>query len=335
VSELRQDWLSGEWVVIAPERGARPRQLAETQKETRTEARDKDCPFCPGNEARLDRIIEETLSETASSWLTRRIPNRYPALSPDTPPETRTEGVHRAMGGQGIHHVIIESPLHDTDIPFMNDEAAAAVVGAWLRCHDEFMNAPGTEAVFLFRNRGLKAGASLRHPHSQAIATRFAPPRLEAREERMNRLYERSGRCPLCETVEFELQDRSRVFMETEHFVGLVSFAATCPFEFLIVPRHHAACFSAITQDAAAGLAFFLRESLRRLYHAAGNPPYNLALETASRGERNSTCQHWHLRIAPDITTPNGFDLSAGMPVNPHLPESDATTLHNAAAAAQ
>ena len=331
MSELRQDRLSGDWVIVAPERGARPRQLKEHAHDAATPAHDPDCPFCPGNEAKLTQILEETPGGPPPGWLTRSLPNRFPALSPDAPAEARTEGIHKAAGGHGLHRVIIESPRHDGDLPFMDDRAVAAVIGAWRRCHGELIAAPGVEAVFLFRNRGLKAGASLRHPHSQAIATHFVPPRLAAREALARGLLVETGRCPLCEMLEFELAAASRIFLSGEHFACMVPFAATCPFEFLIVPRRHAACFSAVTQAEAAELGTVLRQALRLLHDAAGDPPYNLALETASRGETNSPCQHWHLRIAPDITTPNGFDLAAGMPVNPHLPEADAGALRTAA----
>ena len=335
MSELRQDRLGGDWVIVAPERGARPRQLKEHAREAATPPHDPDCPFCPGNEAKLTEILEETPAETPPGWLTRILPNRYPALAPDGSPESRTDGIHNAAGGRGLHRVIVESPRHDTDLPFMDDEALAAVIEAWRSCHTGLIATPSIEAVFLFRNRGLKAGASLRHPHSQAIATLFVPPRLATREARARALYEETGRCPLCEILEFELGQGSRVFLESEHFTVLVPFAATCPFEFLIVPRRHAACFSAITDVEAADLGTVLREALWRLHDAAGDPPYNLALETASRGQAGSPCQHWHLRVAPDITTPNGFDLAAGMPVNPHLPEADADALRDAAAERQ
>lgn len=332
MSELRQDALSGDWVIVAPERGARPRQLKEHGHDAAMPAHDPDCPFCPGSEAKLTEILEEAPSDAPPGWFTRTFPNRFPALAPDAPTDSRTEGVHKARAGLGLHRVIVESPNHDADLPFMEDEAMAAVVGAWRRCHGEMIAAPGIAAVFLFRNRGLKAGASLRHPHSQAIAMHILPPRLAAREARARTLHGKTGRCTLCEIMEFELGEGSRVFLEGEHFVCMVPFAATCPFEFLIVPRRHAACFSGITDEEAAKLGPTLREALRRLHDAAGDPPYNLALETASRGNASSPCQHWHMRIAPDITTPNGFDLAAGLPVNPHLPEEDAKTLRGAGA---
>ena len=53
MSEMRQDMISKEWVVIAPERAKRP-----NQNHTPAEARPPiprhrpDCPFCPGNEAK-------------------------------------------------------------------------------------------------------------------------------------------------------------------------------------------------------------------------------------------------------------------------------------------
>lgn len=333
MSELRQDVLSGEWVIVAPERGGRPRQLHEHGHDDAAPVHDPNCPFCPGSEAKLSAILTETPSSAPPGWQTRIVPNRFPALSPGAPAKARGDGLHRALDGRGDHRVIVESPRHDMDLALMEDAAVTAVIDAWRRCHGELMAGPGTEAVFLFRNRGLKAGASLRHPHSQAIAMQMLPPRLAAREVRARELHAETGHCPVCALLEAECEDGARVFMEDRHFVALVPFAAACPFEFLVLPRRHAAGFAAIGEDEASALGPFLRQALRRLYEAAGDPPYNLALETASRGEAQSPCQHWHIRVAPDITTPNGFDLAAGMPVNPNLPEADAKALRAAGSA--
>jgi UDPglucose--hexose-1-phosphate uridylyltransferase len=331
MSELRQDRLSGQWAIIAPERGGRPRQMKEPGRDA-APLHDPACPFCPGNEANLSEIFEEVPSMAPPGWLTRVIPNRFPALSPDAPAGYRNAGIYKALGGRGLHRVIVESPHHDVDLPFMGDEAIAAVVATWQRCHRELISLPGVQAMFLFRNRGLKAGASLRHPHSQAIATHILPPRLAGIETRARTLHMQSGRCPLCEILEFELGEGSRVFLTGEHFAALVPFAATCPFEFLIVPRRHAPCFSTMSDETLSEFGPFLRETLRRLFDAAADPPYNLALEAAPRGDPTAPWQHWYIRIAPDITTPNGFDLAAGIPVNPHLPEADAEMLRNAPA---
>jgi len=48
MSEFRRDSLRGFWVVIAPERAARPRAFQTTPT---APDRIEDCPFCPGHEA--------------------------------------------------------------------------------------------------------------------------------------------------------------------------------------------------------------------------------------------------------------------------------------------
>ena len=49
--EFRQNMATKEWVILAPERGKRPKDIFEQspRKEPLPE-KDINCPFCPGNE---------------------------------------------------------------------------------------------------------------------------------------------------------------------------------------------------------------------------------------------------------------------------------------------
>ncbi len=49
MAERRQDAMTGDWVLMAPGRAARPHAAAP----------ETGCPFCPGNEAMLPEIIDE------------------------------------------------------------------------------------------------------------------------------------------------------------------------------------------------------------------------------------------------------------------------------------
>ena len=49
--EFRQNFITKEWVIIAPERAKRPDQFAKKESNQITSPeRDPKCPFCPGNE---------------------------------------------------------------------------------------------------------------------------------------------------------------------------------------------------------------------------------------------------------------------------------------------
>ena len=99
--------------------------------------------------------------------------------------------------------------------------------------------APHIETVILFRNHGPSAGASLLHPHAQAIALATVPPRLAALNEWGKRHHGENGICAMCEELQIETRHRERIIEETDRFIALVPFAAEHPFEIWIVPLDH------------------------------------------------------------------------------------------------
>ena len=50
--ELRQNFFSKEWVIIATERAKRPEELATHRKMQEVPSFVETCPFCPGNETK-------------------------------------------------------------------------------------------------------------------------------------------------------------------------------------------------------------------------------------------------------------------------------------------
>ena len=96
------------------------------------------------------------------------------------------------------------------------------------------------------------------------------------------------------------------------------------------MPRRHGASFADATNKEIEALGPILQRGLLRLKAACGDPDYNFVIESCPVSERNSLWQHWRLRIAPDLTTPGGFELGAGMAINASLPERDAETLRGA-----
>jgi UDPglucose--hexose-1-phosphate uridylyltransferase len=331
VSEFRQDPLTGGWVIIAPERAARPKTSREgVDTAPPADAFDPRCPFCPGNEEMVPGIIEETPGPGPAGWLTRVVPNKYPALGPEAAAPAFGLGGEVSLPGQGAHEVVIESPRHDADLETLPGPHVAEILRTCRRRHAELMARPDIRAVVVFRNRGPQGGASLAHPHSQVIATGMLPPRLARASAWAKAHHQRHGRCVTCETLGREAARGRRVVELAERFAVLVPFAPVTPFEQRIMPVRHRASFAEAEDAELDELAEVLQRTLRRLDACLGRPPYNLVIESAPAGETGAAHLHWGLRIVPARHRPGGFEIAAGMEINTSLPEDDARRLREA-----
>jgi UDPglucose--hexose-1-phosphate uridylyltransferase len=157
-----------------------------------------------------------------------------------------------------------------------------------------------------------------------------APPRLVAAAAWARSHYCRHRRCAACDELERELDDGRRVVEVTRHFLVVVPFAAGSTFEQWILPRRHQASFDQTDDRELIDFAALLHRTLQRLKIAVDDPPYNFFLESGPTAPADALSMHWGLRIAPDLVTPGGFELGAGLLVNPSRPEDDAEALRAA-----
>ena len=329
MTELRQDRTTGAWVIIAPERGLRsPESSSRPDQGGRPREFDPACPFCPGNETRLPGILAEIPAKGSPGWQVRVVPNKYPMAQHAAPVPSLHEH-HVAIGSDGWHEVVIESPRHDADPASMSDDNINVLVSTYRQCFAELIARPGIETVVLFRNHGAAGGASLDHPHSQIVALAMTPPRLRFMADWMRRCWEETGRCVTCDELQIESADGRRIVEETGSFLALVPFAANVPFETWIVPKRHQASFVEIERAECAEFGPLLRSTLQRLNSVHGDPPYNFVVESFDTLERDRPHAHWRLRIVPNLVTWGGFELGTGVPVNPSRPEADAEVLRS------
>ena len=79
--ELRKDPITGRWVIISTERGRRPMDFL---RDSVIINGPKNCPFCPGAEAKTPPEIlvygRNGGGANTSGWNIRVVPNRFPAL---------------------------------------------------------------------------------------------------------------------------------------------------------------------------------------------------------------------------------------------------------------
>ena len=77
--ELRQNFFTKEWVIIATERAKRPEELATHRPFQQMLALDEKCPFCPGNESKTPPEVMR-YPTNGGPWQVRVIPNKFPVL---------------------------------------------------------------------------------------------------------------------------------------------------------------------------------------------------------------------------------------------------------------
>jgi len=109
-NEMRYNPVTGEWVIYATARQARPDEMRpQTGFGSPAFSYEPSCPFCPGNEHMLPGILME-LGNDAGGWKVRVVPNRYPALTPRrqhrNPPWT-LPGHERDRTPRGHHRVSV------------------------------------------------------------------------------------------------------------------------------------------------------------------------------------------------------------------------------------
>jgi UDPglucose--hexose-1-phosphate uridylyltransferase len=327
MNEMRQNKITQKWVIYSSARGRRPHELSEHRKDREdVPAFVLSCPFCPGNEHLTPPTIMQ-MPGVNGHWQTRVVSNKFPILRCGDDTTTTDLGVYLSTPGHGRHEVIIETPLHNEDVPFMTRENAEILVETYHRRYTDLARDDTLQMLFLFRNRGASAGTSLAHPHSQLIATGIVPPWVHERERSALNYFDAQGRCGYCDILDLEVRDGQRVVWENDSFLAFVPYAAEVPFEMWVMPRRHQADFGALCDSEKTDLTEALQEALARLHKAAHDPDYNYIVHTASKEWRHTPHLHWYIQIRPRIGIEAGFEIGSGMSVNQSCPEEDAALL--------
>ena len=328
MSEIRENPLTGEGVIIAPERARRGGDLAPAAYPAGAPAFLETCPFCPGNES-ASPGERYRINDAGGRWSLRSVVNKFSVLSPtgEVAPAGQREAVEGTVNGVGLHEVLVESPRHDLTAALYPLAHVEQVLEGYCHRFREFYADPRVRHVIVFKNHGADAGASQGHPHSQIVGIPIVPGQVRERINRCGRFFESTGQCLGCTLIGQECARALRIVAENADFVAFVPFAALSPYHLWIFPKSHAACFS--DRPALPALAEVLRAVLGKVYGLLANPPFNLVLRSLGPEERGSPAFHWYLSIVPRVNRTAGFELGTGMYVNPSDPDASAEALRN------
>jgi len=337
VSELRKDPVINRWVIVATERGKRPTDFVTTEPQGEPGI----CPFDDGNEHMTPHEIFAVRSADSladrSGWRLRVVPNKYPALHVEGVVEREGVGMFDKMSGIGAHEVIIETPVHYDPFHRRTVENIVELLDVYQkRMLDLYKDIRLTYAL-VFKNHGMRAGASLNHEHSQIIATPIIPKRVGEEISGSFEYFRYKSRCVFCDIIREEKRFGSRIVFENASFVTLCPFASRFPFEIWLLPKRHMAGYTMMTGQEMIELAECLSVTMKRLSSALGEPQYNWMIHTEPNPSVNRTPwpdlkehYHWHFEIIPKLTRVAGFEWGTGIYINPTPPEEAAGFLREA-----
>ncbi len=332
-SELRQDPITGKWVVIATRRAKRQGDLARVRAPRAPLPPYVDtCPLC--NVERFPQAAPTLVHPRGRQWKVRAFPNKFPAFVPGDRVHARTVGPFTVMDGVGFHEVIQVRP-HNGTIATLPRGDLMAYISAWRERYRALMTKPSVAYIQLIENSGPESGGTLEHPHLQL----FAVPVLPSDEvldllQGAEAYFTEHGRCALCDILAFERGARERVVWENERFTVLCPFASRVPSEEWVIPKLHSPGFETLVDSDLGAFAQALQQALGRLRRAYRDPAYNLYVYSAPCDTEGYVCDvdefqhfHWHVQILPRMNVWGGFELATGLEIHSVLPEEAAAFL--------
>ncbi len=275
------------WVILAPARFGKPK--AKNADYLITKVGDfnvaSDCPFCPGNEKQTPTEIERIAAVmNGSDWLVRTIPNRYPITD--------------------IHEIIIHHPDHNKEVEDMSESEILNL----MTMYQHRLKALSKDGVpILFRNKGVTAGTSIPHPHSQIIVL---PNQINLEA--------------------LSLEPLNNIVYRNEYFVMYCPDFSQYPYEVWIthskligveirseiVSNVQIANFSS---EELQHLGIILQELIRAMKGVLGKDvDYNYYI---------SPYPPFYLRIIPRVLIRGGFELGTGLATNTVDPRDAAAEL--------
>lgn len=331
-SELRQDIVSGEWVVIATGRARRPNEFISQAKPLKSSK--KDCPFEALDENRTLTVTEdgklfEGAADPEGEWFVEVIPNKFPAFSPrNYCPDIEPHGPYRRTDGVGFHEVVIMRP-HDRSIAEMSVGEVGNIVRAYRQRFEALEREQCVEYISLIHNHGPLSGASIAHPHSQLIAIPVIPPDVMRSLAGSERYFLAKRECVHCVMIAHERSEQERIVFENDQFIAFAPFASHASFEIRIFPKRHSARFLAIAEDEIAPFAETLHASLAKLFHGLNDPSFNFFIHTSPTRAKGTDHYHWHVEILPKTGIWGGFEFGTGIEISTIRPEDAADFLRN------
>ncbi len=289
--------LTGEWVLVSPQRTLRPWQGKKEKKSRAEQLRhDPKCYLCPGN-PRADGAKNPDYTHTFV------FDNDYAALLPEVfPEEVDKGGLIVARSESGVCRVVCFSPRHDLAISRMDLDQIRRVVDVWVEQHRDLARRSSIRHVQIFENRGALMGCSNPHPHCQIWANETIPDQARKETESFENHLKKRGSCLLCHYLDLESSEGERIIFQNDGFTALVPFWAVWPYETLVLSRRHVADLDQMSDSERDDLADVLRRLTIRYDGLFQSPfPYSMGFHQQPTDGASHPGWHLHLHFYPPL----------------------------------
>ncbi len=328
-SERRLNLLTGEWILVSPERMARPWHGAQAKESAPTPVHhDPNCNLCP----RGARMSGAHNPDYKGIYV---FDNDFPALSAGSLQPLSADPLLVREAEGGVCRVLCYSPDHAGRMATMSTPQIAEVIDAWTQQFIDLDARADIGAVTIFENHGEMAGASNPHPHGQIWATRSVPNELAKEDKHQRAWLETRGTLLLADYLRHELRLNNRIVFSNDSFAVLVPFWAVWPFETIVVPLRHVPSLVDLTDAERNALADTLSR-LTKIYDRVFDAPFPYSM-----GIHQRPCGHvaphftLHIHFFPPLLRSAsirkfmvGFELLA-MPQRDLTPEAAAAKLRS------
>ncbi|RYJ42087.1 UDP-glucose--hexose-1-phosphate uridylyltransferase [Flavobacterium beibuense] len=293
----RYNPLTEEWVLVSPHRSKRPwqGQVEKHSADSRPQY-DPGCYLCPGN----SRSGGEQNPEYKDVYV---FTNDFSALLKDSPDfNLEEDDIFRAESEKGICRVICFSPDHSLTVPQMKVADIRKVVDLWIEEYQALGSDPEINYVQIFENKGEIMGCSNPHPHGQIWASQKLPLEPFKKQCSQKEYFEKHNNTLLSDYLQKEINKNERLIFENNHFVAVVPFWATWPYEAMIIPKRAMARITDMTDDEKTGLADTYKR-LTMIYDKVFDVsfPYSAGIHQAPTDGEQHNEWHWHMVFYPPL----------------------------------
>lgn len=334
-SGWEQRWhpLRQEWVILAPHRQQRPWDGEESLlSEERGPEYREDCYLCPGNE----RVAGSRNPRYEQTFVFDNDGPCVASFAPESLPEP--PGIYRNRPASGVARVVCFSPRHNTSLAEMGQAEILRVLEVWRREYIDLGAQPGIDHVLMFENKGEIVGVSNPHPHGQIYATNFVSTIIEKEVQACDEHFRSTGRILFRDILDTELSDNRRILYQNDHAVSFIPYFERYAYETYVAPRVTVPHLAALPDDALAGMAETLRQTLVMMDNLwKMSFPYIMALHQAPTDGGDYRAFHFHIEIHPPLRKPNlmkylaGAETGGGNFLSDTIPDDKAAELRAAA----
>ena len=324
-SQLRQDLVSGDWIVIAPGRAGRPSQFIKKPEKRKIPPK-KICPFEDPQKSGHEKPI--LTYGNSKHWELQVVENKFPAFQHQNKCAIIGKNGPYSVTDTVGHHDLVITKDHAENFLGLSKTEAQQVFEAFRDRYLMFLNDQCLAYVSIFHNWGSTAGASIYHPHYQVIAMPIVPPDIQHSLLGSVNYFRKNKKCVHCVMIEWEKKHRKRILYENEGAVALAPFVSKNPFEIRVFPKRHLPYFENTLDQDLDKVVEALRYVLGKIKKNLKDPDYNFFIHTAPiRDKEKYKMYHWHIELVPKISIYAGFELGTGMEINVMDPDDAAAML--------